>query len=111
MAPKTYAEASEGSRREMSCLAECGHRWTQRKKKAIWAHGLMESLHCCQSGQWEEGDKGHRGRCAGEEGRDRCDNQVPCGLVACGSKFHAPHGLRIEASSDCVDIVAELMLY
>lgn len=34
----------------MSCLAECGHRWTQRKKKAIWAHGLMESLHCCQSG-------------------------------------------------------------
>lgn len=34
----------------MSCLAECGHRWTQRKKKAIWTHGSMESLHCCQSG-------------------------------------------------------------
>lgn len=71
-----------------------------------WFNGVTSLLPV-----WREwGGKGHIGRCAGEEGRDRCDNQVPCDLVPCGSKFYVPCGLRIQGSSDCVDVVAELML-
>lgn len=71
-----------------------------------WFNGVTSLLPVWREG----GGKGHMGRCAEKEGRDRCDNQVPCGLVPCGSKFHVLCGLRIQASSDCVDVVAELML-
>lgn len=54
----------------MSCLAECGHRWTQRKEKAIWAHGLMESLHCCQSGGSEAAKVTWEGVLGRREGTD-----------------------------------------
>lgn len=71
-----------------------------------WFNGVTSLLPV-----WREGSgKGHMGRCVGEKGRVRCDNQVPRGLVLCGSKFHVPCGLRIEASNDCVAVVAELML-
>lgn len=71
-----------------------------------WFNGVTSLLPVWR----ERGGKSHMGRCAAEEGRDRCDNQVPCGLVPCGSKFCVLCDLRIQASSDCVDVVAELML-
>lgn len=61
-----------------------------------WFNGVTSLLLVWREG----GGKGHMGRCAGEEGSDRCDSQVPCGLVPCGSKFHVASCLRNEASSD-----------
>jgi len=52
----------------------------RERSKAIWAGGLMRPLPGLLLLVWRKaGNKDLMGRCAGEEGRDRCDNQVPRG--------------------------------
>lgn len=60
-------------------------------------HGLMESLHCCQSGGREVAKVTWEGVLGRREGTDVT------------IKFHVPCRLRIGAFSDCVDAVAELI--
>lgn len=48
----------------------------RRKPSGPWFNGVTSLLPVWREG----GGKGHMGRCVGEEGRDRCDNQVPCSM-------------------------------